>query len=390
MKIYFLLLLMILFNSPTLFSQFPPHNNEESKVPAYTLPDPLVSSKGKRITSVREWENKQRPYILQLFKDNVYGQMPGKPRGLHFKTIAVDSSALSGKAVKKEIIIYFAESDSAPHMNVLLYLPKKNYPVAVFAGLNFLGNDTINSDTSSWPIEQIISNGYGVATAHYEDLEKDNREGWKHGIRSSLKNELKTDPASWGAISVWAWGLSRMQDYLETDPQVNSKGTIVFGHSRLGKTALWAAANDKRFSKVISNNSGEGGAALSKRVFGETTRDMNTNFPHWCIDRYKKYNDHPEMLPLDQHMLLSLIAPRPLYVASAEKDTWADPKGEFLSAKNAEPVYSIYQLKGLGVNEMPAIDHPVGNTIHYHIRTGEHAITEYDWKQYIEFADSFK
>ena len=267
MKIYFLILLLILNK---IYSQFPPHNSDESKVPPYLLPDPLISAKGKPVTSIMEWEKSRRPYILKLFNDNIYGKVPGRPGDIHFQTTDVDSFALNGKAIKKQILIYFLEEDKSLCMNLLLYLPKNKYPVSVFICLNFLGNHTISNDksikiarhwktrnfrgisdttdpetlrgvdTSSWPLEEIISKGYGIATAHYEDLEQDNTEGWKQGIRSALKDILKIEPEEWGAISVWAWEYSRIQDYLESDHLVNSKRTIIVGHSRLGKTALWA------------------------------------------------------------------------------------------------------------------------------------------------------
>lgn len=419
MKRYFFSFLIAVLYSAISCAQAPPANYDESKVLPYTLPDPLISPKGKAITTAKEWESRQRPYIVKLFTDRVYGKIPGRPAGLHFKVIETDTAVLNGKAIRKQVTIYFAEGDHAPSMDLLLYLPKADHPVAVFAGLNFNGNHTIAADkairpskyirkkddrmssaeaieatrgtsASRWPLEEIIDKGYGVATAHYYDLEPDDKEGWKEGVRTTMKDALHTATVEWSAIGAWAWGLSRIQDYLESDAAVDDKHTILIGHSRLGKTALWAGANDRRFAIVISNNSGEGGAALSRRIFGETIRNLNTSFPHWFIGRYKSYNDHPEMLPVDQHMLLALIAPRPLYIASAEDDKWADPKGEFLSAKAAEPVYALYNLQGLTVNEMPAINTPVGATIGYHIRSGKHDITLYDWQQYIAFAERHK
>jgi hypothetical protein len=243
------------------------------------------------------------------------------------------------------------------------------------------------TDSGKWAVEEIINHGYGLATAYYGDLEPDNPEGWKTGIRTTMKSELLINENEWGAIGAWAWGLSRMMDYLETDAAVDGKKVIITGHSRLGKACLWAAANDTRFGIVVSNSSGEGGAALSKRWFGETIEKINTSFPHWFVPAYTQYNKHLELLPVDQHILLALMAPRPFYVASAEDDLWADPKGEFLSAKNAEPVYALFGKKGLGINEVPAVNHPVGETIRYHIRTGKHDFTLYDWQQYLDFAD---
>ena len=394
-------------------------NYDEAKIPPYTLPDPLRLADGKRITSSTEWIRQQRPKMLQLFADNVYGKLPGKPKQLHFVINAIDSSALGGIAIRKQVTVFFTRASAEPKMEVLLYLPKyAKAPVPVCMGLNFYGNQTISNDAGiklstqwapndeekhlennrateasrgtdagKWPVEEIIKRGYGLATAYYGDLEPDYPEGWKTGIRSTMKSMLDINEQEWSAMGAWAWGLSRMMDYLETDTSVNAKQVVITGHSRLGKAALWAAANDIRFSIVISNNSGEGGAALSRRWFGETIKIINTSFPHWFVAKYKQYNDNPQSLPVDQHILLSLMAPRPLYVASADDDKWADPKGEFLSAKNAEPVYALFGKKGLGVNEMPPVNQPVGETIKYHIRKGQHDMTLYDWQRYLDFAD---
>ena len=394
-------------------------NYDEAKIPRYTLPDPLQLSNGKRITTSTQWMQQQRPAMLQLFADNVYGRLPGKPKGFHFVINAVDSFALGGKAIRKQVTIFFTHASPGPAMEVLLYIPKSaKTPVPVMTGLNFYGNQTISNDaginlsirwapnnkekhiennhateasrgtdTSKWPVEEIIKRGYALATAYYGDLEPDYPVGWKTGIRSTMKLTLGIDEQEWSAMGAWAWGLSRIMDYLETDSSVNAKQVVITGHSRLGKAALWAAAKDTRFAIVVSNCSGEGGAALSRRWFGETIKRINTSFPHWFVAKYKQYNDNPQLLPVDQHILLALMAPRPLYVASAEDDKWADPKGEFLSAKNAGSVYALFGKKGLGVNEMPPVNHPVGETIKYHIRTGKHDITLYDWQQYLDFAD---
>lgn len=394
-------------------------NQEEAKVPPYTLPDPLQGADGKRVTDSKQWSQQQRAAMLQLFADNVYGRMPVKPRNMQFKITAVDSFALGGTAIQKQVTILFTGTASGPSMYLLILQPRlAKRPVPFCIGLNFNGNQAVHTDTgirmstqwmmnneqkglvnnrateasrgkdaSKWAVQEIINRGYGLATAYYGDLEPDHPDGWKTGIRTTLKTELSINENDWGAIGAWAWGLSRIMDYLEADAAADAKKVVITGHSRLGKACLWAAANDERFAIVVSNNSGEGGAALSKRWFGETIERINTSFPHWFAPAYKQYNKHPEKLPVDQHILLALMAPRPLYVASAADDWWADPKGEFLGAKNAEPVYALFGKKGLGITDMPRVDHPVGETIRYHIRTGKHDFTLYDWQQYLDFSD---
>ena len=195
-------------------------------------------------------------------------------------------------------------------------------------------------------------------------------------------------PEDWGALRAWAWGADRAMDYLEKDKNVDAKRVALFGHSRLGKTALWAGAQDPRFSLIISNESGEGGAAISRRDYGERTRNLNTSFPHWFDGNFKKYNDREDQMPFDSHMLLSLIAPRGLYVASAEEDRWSDPKGEFLGAANASAVWSLFGQKGIGTLEMPGLHQSVGAAVRYHIRAGKHDVTAYDWGEYIKFLQS--
>jgi hypothetical protein len=397
-------------------------NYDESKIGPITLPDPLVLNNGQPVTSARTWTKQRRAEVLELFRAHVYGRSPGKPKGMKFEETGLDHVALGGLATRKEVVMYFTGRKDGPKMTILLYVPNQaRKPVPAFLGLNFMGNHSVANDPaiplatgwlreskdgsvtdhhatekgrgvqeSRWQIEKVIKRGYATATIYYGDIEPDHAEGWKTGVRAALSKDgpnTQWKPDDWGAIGAWAWGLSRALDYLETDKDIDAKRVAVHGHSRLGKTSLWAGATDERFAIVISNDSGEGGAALTRRNFGETTAIITKSFPHWFCGRYATYANNANALPIDQHMLLALAAPRPVYVASAEEDTWADPHGEFLSAKNAEPVYALFHEDGLGVGDMPKVNRPVGGFIGYHIRTGKHDITDYDWEQYLNFAD---
>jgi len=392
-----------------------PANLDETKVPPYTLPNPLVCVDGTPVTDTVQWRTRRRPELLKLFSEHVYGRTPGgKPKAMHAETISIDRAVLDGRATRKQVTVWFTEKRDGPRMHLLVYRPNRvpgetGAPWPVLLGLNFYGNHTVIADpgvalpeswvpkesgrgteASKWQIETVLARGYAVATVYCGDLCPDRPEG----LAASAATVYETHPGieeraddAWGAVGVWAWGLSRALDILETDGELDASRVAVHGFSRLGKAAIWAAAQDERFALAISNESGCGGAALSKRIYGETVALINGQFPHWFARNFRAYDGREVDLPVDQHELLALIAPRPLYVASAEGDQWADPRGEFLAAQSASPVYTLLGRVGLVASPLPAVNSPVGETVRYHIRSGPHDMTAYDWACYLDFAD---
>lgn len=389
-------------------------NYDESKVPKYTLPDPLVMESGEKVRDVEIWKAKRRPEILELFKEHVYGAMP--PAIAHAVEEGKPAGAIGGLGTRKEVTLTFERDGSGPQIHVLILLPSNaKGPVPAFLGYNFNGNHTVHADpgirlakvwdrkpgseakiaeestrgeqASRWQVEKVLSRGYALVTVYYGDVDPDFYDEFKNGVHV-LYPDYQNREDNWTAIGGWAWGLSRVLDYLETDKAIDAKRVAVIGHSRLGKTSLWTGATDERFALVISNNSGCGGAALARRAYGETVARINTSFPHWFTKSHKKYNNNEAALPIDQHELIALIAPRPVYVASAQEDQWADPQGEFLSCVGADPVYRLFGLEGLSSKTFPEPNHPLATGhIGYHIRTGKHDVTAYDWDQYLNFAD---
>jgi dienelactone hydrolase len=362
-----------------------------------SLPDPLKTSAGQKVTTPEQWTKTRRPEILELFRTHVYGLTPiGRPDTLRFETKETNRKAMGGKATLKRIDIHFSGPGGKGVIHLALFIPVKvPKPVPGFVLICNRGRDNIDPTRKKkspfWPAERIVERGYMAASFHNSDLDPDKHDGFKDGVHGifDAKGKARAGDA-WGTIAAWAWGASRVMDYFETDKDIDGKRIGVVGHSRGGKTSLWCGAEDERFALTISNDSGCTGAALARNKKGERVAVINKNFPHWFNTNYKKFNNKEDKLPIDQHQLIALMAPRLVYVASASQDGWADPEGEFLSCVNAGPVYELFGLKGVGATKMPKPQKPLHTGhIGHHIREGKHNLTEYDWDRYMDFADKY-
>ncbi len=393
-----------------------PINQDESLVEPYTLPDPLLMEDGRKVRNSKDWVRKRRPELMELFRSQMYGREPCVPSGMHFKVVEESPDAFFGLATRRQVEV-FLDKEEQFSFTMLMYIPNdRKGPVPFFVGENFKGNHATTTDPAvllpsaekeagygpkyqrvergaqamRWPYEYILTSGYGVATFCYHEIDPDFHDGFHNGVHGLMDDGTPRGGDSWATISAWAWGLSRAMDYLQTDPDVDAAKVAVVGHSRLGKTALWAAATDTRFAAAFSSCSGCSGAALSRRKFGETVAAITRNFPHWFCGNYREYRDREEDLPFDQHELLAMIAPRPVYVSSADDDLWADPKGEYLSLVGAAPVYALFGIDGFTDPVMPEVESPrVAGRMGHHVRHGSHNILLYDWQQYIPFIDRF-
>lgn len=358
-----------------------------------SLPPLLTLQDGQPVNSAELWKTKRRPEILELFRTNVYGRAPvGRPDQLSFRITDTDDHALDGKARRKLVTIAYTGPGGTGAIHLVLFVPSDaRKPVPCFLLICNRGKENIDPTrkvkSPFWPAEQIIARGYAAAAFLNEDVAPDKDDGFTSGVYRIFTPPGGRRPDSWGTIAAWSWGASRVMDYLVTDKDINPARVAVVGHSRGGKAALWAGAEDERFGFVVSNESGSTGAALARGKGGETIRDINTHFPHWFCDNYKRFNGREQALPVDQHMLLALIAPRLLYVASASEDAWSDPKAEFRAAIEAGTVYRLLGCEGLPTTQMPAAEQPLsGGCIGYHMRTGKHNLTEYDWNRFMDFA----
>lgn len=391
-----------------------PVNYDEAKVGTYSLPDPLKLNNGKPVRDARTWYSKRRLEIVEMFETQQYGRAPGKPADESFEMVDPGTPALNGKAIRKQVTIYFNKDKTGPSIDLLIYLPAAaTKPVPMFFSINFgavqnaVDDPGIKSEKTWDPktntrvtppaargfghldAEDLLNAGFGVATFYYGDVDPDYPGGFAHGIRARYLHPGQTEraPDDWGSIAAWAWGMSRVEDYFETDKSIDARRVVIHGISRLGKTVMWAGAHDQRFAAVIASCSGEGGAALSHRNYGETIAHLTapTRFPYQFAANYAKYGGFPDKAPMDANLLIALIAPRPLLLQTGSTDDWSDPKGEFLATVAAGKVYKLLGKEDLGTDVWPAATQPIFHDLSYYMHDGGHGMVSSDWAIYLEF-----
>jgi hypothetical protein len=370
----------------------PGFNYYEEKVPAYTLPPAMTAVNGKKISTKDDWLKIRRPELMELFRTNVYGRIPSAPYKMDFKVINQDTKAINGSATMKQVDITISAEKESLIIHLNLFLPNNiPKPVPVFLLICNRSSDNIDPTrkvkSEFWPAEEVIARGYGIAAFSNADIDPDNFDEFRNGIHGIMDKVPRPDDA-WGTLAAWGWGASRCMDYFVSDKDIAKDKVAVVGHSRGGKTALWAGAEDQRFAMVVSNESGAGGAAIARRQFGETVSRLNTSFPHWFCTNYRKYNNNEDTLPVDTHELLALVAPRALYIACASEDLWGDPKGCYLALYNSLPVFRLLGIKSELPQAVPPLDKQIINgEVAFHIRSGEHGLKLQDWNFFMDFAD---
>lgn len=401
-------------NAPTIVAGIPV-NYDETKVGTYSLPDALRAADGTRITDAGSWISKRRPEIVRLFETHQYGVAPKRPEALAFDVRERDAIAFAGKARRRQVRITFTPDRSGPAINLVLYTPAAaSAPVPALLAINFSSNAAIVDDPGVYPgmvwdprqgkrvpykpggrtfghIDPtlLLDAGLGFAAFYYGDIDPDDLNGLPHGIRALyLKPGETSVPADgWGSIAAWAWGISRVIDYLETDERIDSRRIAIHGVSRLGKTVMWAGAHDTRVAATIASCSGEGGAALSRRNYGETIAHLvaPTRYPYQFAANYARWKGFPDVAPMDANLLVALHAPRPLLLQTGSTDYWSDPKGEFLAAADAGKVYHLLGKRGLETSTWPKAKQPILHDLGYYMHEGGHGTVPSDWDIYLDF-----
>ena len=403
----------------------PPVNYDESKVEPYSLEDPLVYCNGRKVRKKADWPER-RVEILDIFQREMYGQLPPRPDTVFLETLE-EGLSLAGHARRRQVKMSFRSDGGGPSIDWLILTPEfAKEPVPVVMLLNYEGNHTVVPDNevfvpdlpllqykdgrqassfprgalsnpsaaSVLPVGMLLARGYAVVTACYEQIGPDPYPGTDQDSIACSRGVFglwgKRDPSrkdNTSSLMAWAWGLMRGMDMVVRTPYLDASRVLVTGSSRLGKAALIAGAFDDRFAVVVPNQTGGGGAPLSKRRFGENVGTEILNYTHWYCRAYDKYAEHEKDMPFDQHLLLACIAPRPLMVQGFDEQ-WFDTKGEFLALKAASPVWEFLGKKGL-----PDVDWPddydrsaIGPYLAYYRRPLGHGIAAIDWQWMLDFA----
>lgn len=369
-------------------------NYRESAVPQYSLPDPLVHSSDQVVTA-ESWPER-RAELLNLFRDHVYGRRPEVDPEIDFEVRERRGAISANIAEARHLEVVITRDDGADYrFDLYVFFPARAAGLRVPAVVHLNNRDfptfkqAVTESSEFWPVEMICGRGFVAAAISTKQVDPDAAGRFADGIRGFLANgpQETEAPNAWRALSAWGWGVSRAVDYLQGLPEVDPQQIAVVGHSRGGKAALWAAAEDPRIAIAYSNESGCGGAALSRRAYGETVARITQVFPHWFCERFSEYAGRESELPVDQHQLIALIAPRAVYVASADEDLWADPKGEYGSLVAAAPVFELLGVDAIRNPEMPPLGKPrVAGKTGYHIRAGKHNLTPRDWNDFLSFA----
>lgn len=391
-----------------------PVNYDESKAGTYTLPDALTLNNGKPVRDAKTWWTKRRPEIVSMFETEQFGKTPGRPADESFEVTDKGTPALDGKALREQVTISFSKDPSWPKIHLLVYVPAAaTKPVPMLLSINFGAVQAAVSDPGITPqmvwnpktnermmppegrgfgrlnAAALLDAGFGIATFYYGDVDPDYAGGFSNGIRAKYLKPGQTERAGddWGSIAAWAWGMSRVEDYFETDKRVDAKRVAIHGVSRLGKTVMWAGAHDQRFAAVIASCSGEGGAALSHRDYGETIAHLTapTRYPYQFAKNWAKWGGFPDHAPMDANLLIALVAPRPLLLQTGDTDKWSDPKGEFLAEVAAGPVYRLLGKQDLGTDVWPKAKEPILHDLAYYMHDGGHGMVPSDWDVYVEF-----
>jgi len=374
-------------------------NYDEAEVGSYTLPDPLVLSNGKRVRDAETWRAKRRPEILRAYERLVYGRVPARPTAEHFEVVEASAPAFEGRAVRRQVVIHLAAGNDGPAIHLVEYVPASaTGPVPMLLMLGFespthmfgdpeFGVSSIPAEladlASAFPTTQYLDAGFGVAGINAFELDPDSADGYPGSVRAYFDGVDEGDRPSdaWGAVAAWGWGLSRAQDYLQTDTAVDAKRVAIYGASRYGRAVLWAGARDQRFAAVVACCSGKFGGALLRRNFGDA---LDTLPDYWFAHNLAKYVHDIDELPVDSNLLLALIAPRPVLLQTGRYDYAGDPKGEYLATVGAGPVYELLGATDLGASHWPP-SRPILNDVAYLMHDGGHGTATDDWGVFLTF-----